>query len=62
MLCKEFTLVGYLDEKPQFSLHVEDNRKRSYHIPTKCRFDKLVLTPLQSWGSDRIPVISFDFQ
>lgn len=62
VLCKEFTLVGYLDENPQFSLHVEDNRKRSYHIPTKCRFNKLVLTPLQSWGSDRIPVISFDFQ
>ena len=62
VLCKEFTLVGYLGDESQFSLHVEDNRKRAYHISTKCRFDKLVLTPLQSWGSERIPVISFDFQ
>jgi len=62
VLCKEFTLVGYLNGEPQFSLHVDDNRKRSYHIQTASCFDKLVLTPLQSWGSDQIPVISFDFQ
>ena len=62
VLCKEFILTGYLQGEVQFSLHVEDNRKRAYHIKTEKICDQLVLTPLQSWGSERIPVISFDFR
>ena len=61
-LCKEFELSGYLAGEKTFSLHVDDNRKRSYHIKTDLVFDKLVLTPLSSWGDDKIPVISFDFR
>lgn len=62
VLCKEFELTGYLDGQQQFCLHVEDNRKRSYHIKTEQVFDKLVLTPICSWGAEKIPVISFDFR
>lgn len=61
-LCKAFELSGYLDGQKRFSLHVDDNRKRAYHIRTLQCFDKLVLTPLQSWGNEKIPVISFDFR
>ena len=61
-LCKEFRLVGYLNGREQFTFHVDENRKRAYHIQTNQPFDKLVLTPLQSWGSQQIPVISFDFR
>ena len=61
-LCKEFMLTGFLEDKEQFTLHITDNRKRSYHIKTGKVFDKLVLTPVASWGNETIPVISFDFK
>ena len=61
-LCKEFELSGYLQGEKQFCIHVEENRKRAYHIAADQRFDSLVLKPLQSWGSGPIPIISFDFQ
>lgn len=61
-LCKEFMLTGFLEGKEQFTLHITDNRKRSYHIKTGKVFDKLVLTPVASWGNETIPVISFDFK
>ena len=61
-LCKEFELAGYLAGEKTFCLHVDDNRKRSYHIKVNQTFDSLVLTPLQSWGDEKIPVISFDFR
>lgn len=54
--------MGYLNGREQFTFHVDENRKRAYHIQTNQPFDKLVLTPLQSWGSQQIPVISFDFR
>ena len=61
-LCKEFVLYGEQDGVKTELLRVENNRKRSYHIPVNGVFDKLVLVPLQSWSdSETIPVISFDF-
>ena len=61
-LCKAFTLEGFLNGEKQFSLRLDENRKRSYHIKTQQVFDTLVLTPLESWGDKNIPVISFDFK
>ena len=61
-LCKEFILTGFLRGEEQFALHIADNRKRSYHIKAGKVFDRLVLTPIASWGDEKIPVISFDFK
>ena len=61
-LCKEFILTGFLRGEEQFALHIADNRKRSYHIKAGKVFDRLVLTPIASWGDQKIPVISFDFK
>lgn len=61
-LCREFSLVGVLDGREEELLHIENNRKRAYHIPMNKKFDRLVLKPLTSWGTDeKITVISFDF-
>ena len=60
-LCKSFTLLGELDGEKIELLKVCDNRKRSYHIELNRRLDKLILIPLESWGEEKIPVISFDF-
>ena len=61
-LCREFCVTGYLDGRETFSLRVEENRKRAHHIKPGQVFDKLMLTPLASWGDEKIPVISFDFR
>ena len=61
-LCKEFRLIGELDGVQTEILHVENNRKRSYHINLDELVDTIILTPISSWGEwEEIPVISFDF-
>ena len=60
-LCREFRLTAELEGQTYELLHVTDNRKRSYHINLNRTFDKLMLTPVSSWGDDKIPIISFDF-
>ena len=60
-LCKSFALLGELDGEKIELLKVCDNRKRSYHIELNRKFDKLILIPFESWGEEKIPVISFDF-
>lgn len=61
-LCKEFKLIGELNEKKHELLHVVNNRKRSYHLNVNQKFDRLILIPVDSWGDNKIiPIISFDF-
>ena len=61
-LCKEFKLIGELNGEKTELLHIENNRKRAYHINVNKKFDKLTLIPLDSWGDgENISVISFDF-
>lgn len=62
-LCKEFILYGEEEGKRTEILRVTNNRKRAYHIETDKCFDKLVLVPMGTWGeSERVPVLSFDFE
>ena len=57
-LCKNFSL--YADD--ELILSVNENRKRAYHVKVNKACKKLALVVDGSWGeSDKIPVISFDF-
>ena len=62
-LCKEFKLIGELNGEQFEIAHVENNRKRSYHITINKKLDKLTLIPIDIWNDDteNIPVVSFDF-
>lgn len=61
-LCKEFKLIGELNGQRFELLHVDNNRKRSYHLELNRKFDKLILIPESSWGEgNEVAVISFDF-
>lgn len=60
-LCKSFRLIGELDGKTVEILKVTENKKRTYHIALDSEFDKLTLIPEESWGEEKTPVISFDF-
>ena len=60
-LCREFRLVGELNGEPIELLHITEGRKRSYHIPIDKKLDKLTLIPIDSWGNEKISLISFDF-
>lgn len=61
-LCRSFCLTGERNGIKTELLNVKDNRKRSYHILVNQVFDKLTLIPESSWGNtEKIPVISFDF-
>ncbi len=60
-LCRSFVLMGELDGERTELLRVCENRKRSYHVELNRKLDRLVLVPLESWGSEKIPVVSFDF-
>lgn len=62
-LCKEFKLIGELNGEQFEIAHVENNRKRSYHININKKLDKLTLIPIDIWNDDteNIPVVSFDF-
>ena len=62
-LCKEFKLIGELKGEKTEILHINNNRKRSFHINLNQKFDKLTLIPMDIWSDDKkIPVISFDFK
>ena len=61
-LCREFKLLGEADGEEFELLHVENNRKRAYHLPVKKKLDKLTLVPIGNWGkTSHTPVVSFDF-
>ena len=60
-LCREFRLLGQLKGETVELMHITDNRKRSYHIPVDKTLDKLTLIPVDSWGNEKISLISFDF-
>ena len=61
-LCKSFQLVGEKAGKQIELLRINNNRKRSYHLNINQFLDKLILIPECTWGNtDKIPVISFDF-
>ena len=60
-LCRNFKLIGESDGEKAIILNVTDNRKRAYHIELDRSFDRLILIPEESWGDEKIPVISFDF-
>ena len=60
-LCREFTLIGELAGERTTLLNVSNNRLRCYHIPVGKCLDKLILTPIRSWGKDTVDLISFDF-
>jgi hypothetical protein len=61
-LCKEFKLVGELNGVSVELLHIQNNRKRSYHIEINRFMDAITLIPISNWGeTERISVISFDF-
>lgn len=61
-LCKEFELIGKRNGESVCLLQIEENRKRSYHIPIHAIFDELILIPKSTWGNNKeVSVISFDF-
>jgi hypothetical protein len=60
-LCKDFALIGSVGGKTDEILSVKNNRKRCYHIPVNKEYDTLTLTLNDSWGDEKIPLISFDF-
>jgi len=60
-LCKDFTLTGSLNGKTEEILSITENKKRCYHIPIDKEYDTLTLTLHDSWGDEKIPLISFDF-
>ena len=60
-LCKEFKLLGQLNGETVELLHIQNNRKRCYHLTLNQTFEKLTLIPISSWGGDAIDLISFDF-
>ena len=53
--------TGSICGKAEEILSVKDNRKRCYHIPVDKEYDTLTLTVKESWGDEKIPLISFDF-
>lgn len=61
-LCKEFTLTISRGGKETQLLHVNENHRRCYHVPVGETVDTITLTPQASWGTENIPVISFDFR
>lgn len=62
-LCKSFRLYGENNGEKTELISVTCNRKRSYHVDVDRHFDKLILVPISAWGeSEKIPVISFDFE
>ena len=60
-LCREFRLMGTLRGECFELLHVTENRKRCHRIPLERELDSLTLVPVETWGEETVPVISFDF-
>ena len=61
-LCREFKLLGTLGGETFELLHVTDNRKRCHHIKLDRQLDSLTLIPMETWGQETVPLISFDFK
>ena len=62
-LCRSFVLKGGTREGMRELLRVEDNRKRAWEIPVRCRLKSLELTVMENWGdSEETAVFSFDFR
>jgi len=60
-LCREFKLVGKQNGQEILLAHITDNRKRSHHFDIRQKLDGLTLIPMESWGHDTVPILSFDF-
>lgn len=60
-LCREFKLVGKQNGQEILLAHITDNRKRSHHLYIRQKLDGLTLIPMESWGHDTVPILSFDF-
>lgn len=60
-LCREFKLIGRCGSHEICLAHITDNRKRAYHIPIHQELDELTLIPVESWGQNTVPILSFDF-
>ena len=62
-LCRSFVLYGECNGERRELLHIEDNRRRAYHLPLNADYDALILVPLSTWGDgNTVNVISFDFK
>lgn len=62
-LCREFVLEAETENGKTELLHVENNRKRSYHVEVDKKVKSVKLIPVSNWGdSDGTNVFSFDFK
>jgi hypothetical protein len=61
-LCKEFSLSVTNASESETVLSVVNNRKRSYFVPIDKECDGITLTLHSSWGDEKIPLITFDFE
>jgi hypothetical protein len=61
-LCKEFSLNISNNGESETVLSVTNNRKRSYFVPIDKECDGITLTLHSSWGDEKIPLITFDFE
>ena len=62
-LVRSFRLLAGKDGAFKELVHVDNNRKRAYHIPVNEEFDSLILIPYSTWGdADKANIISFDFE
>ncbi|MBQ3867050.1 MAG: FAD-dependent oxidoreductase [Clostridia bacterium] len=61
-LCKEFKLLAQTGGSTREILHVDNNRRRSFHVRVDGTVERLALIPLSNWGgSESTRVFSFDF-
>jgi len=62
-LCREFYVEVETESGVKKILHVEDNRKRAYHLELWETVKSIALIPMANWGgNDCTKVISFDFR
>jgi len=62
-LCRSFTLTAQTEQGETLLLSVQNNIKRSYHVPLPCPVYALTLTVIENWGdTDSTAVVSFDLQ
>ena len=62
-LCRAFRLEGERAGERRTILETAENCRRAWDIPVDACFDRLILTPLSTWGGgESVPLISFDFE
>jgi len=62
-LCRAFRLEGERAGERHVILETAENCRRAWDIPVNQCFDRLILTPLSTWGGgESVPVLSFDFE